>query len=63
MTNHPVSMSIILLFYTRVVGLITGLMGGSYWFSYILVLVFLGGVLVLFLYMTSLAANEKFEFT
>lgn len=52
-----------LLFYTRVVGLITGLMGGSYWFSYILVLVFLGGVLVLFLYMTSLASNEKFEFT
>lgn len=33
----------------------------SFWFSYILFLVFLGGVLVLFIYITSLASNEIFS--
>lgn len=32
-----------------------------FWFSYILFLVFLGGLLVLFIYVTSLASNEIFS--
>lgn len=32
----------------------------SFWFSYILFLIFLGGVLVLFIYVTSIASNEIF---
>jgi len=35
----------------------------SFWFSYILFLVFLGGILVLFIYVTSLASNEIFNFS
>lgn len=31
------------------------------WFSFILFLIFLGGLIVLFVYITSLASNEKFE--
>lgn len=34
-----------------------------FWFSYILFLVFLGGILVLFIYVTSLASNEIFRFS
>lgn len=34
-----------------------------FWFSYILFLVFLGGILVLFIYVTSLASNEIFSFS
>nr|AJK90711.1 NADH dehydrogenase subunit 6 [Papilio helenus] len=33
----------------------------SYWFSYILFLVFLGGLLVLFIYVSSVASNEMFN--
>ena len=31
------------------------------WFIYLLVLIFLGGVIVLIIYITSIAANEKFN--
>jgi NADH-ubiquinone oxidoreductase chain 6 len=31
------------------------------WISYILFLIFLGGLMVLFIYITRLASNEKFE--
>lgn len=34
-----------------------------FWFSYILFLIFLGGLLVLFIYVTSLASNEMFNFS
>nr|YP_626386.1 NADH dehydrogenase subunit 6 [Trichonephila clavata]AAS15716.1 NADH dehydrogenase subunit 6 [Trichonephila clavata] len=34
---------------------------GSYWFSYMLVLVMLSGVLVVFTYMMSIFPNESFE--
>jgi len=36
--------------------------GTTRWFMYMLVLVFLGGVIVLIAYTTTLAANEKFFF-
>lgn len=39
----------------------TGLITKTFWFSYILFLIFLGGILVLFIYVTSLASNEIFN--
>nr|YP_009116468.2 NADH dehydrogenase subunit 6 [Trypaea australiensis]ALO20102.1 NADH dehydrogenase subunit 6 [Trypaea australiensis] len=60
--NHPLSMGLILLFQTCLVCLSAGLLSTSYWFSYILFLVFLGGLLVLFIYVASLASNEFFSF-
>nr|YP_010267394.1 NADH dehydrogenase subunit 6 [Neoperla bimaculata]UIF93994.1 NADH dehydrogenase subunit 6 [Neoperla bimaculata] len=59
--NHPLAMGLILLTQTLVVCFITGLLSQSFWFSYILFLVFLGGLLVLFIYVTSLASNEMFS--
>nr|AMH85575.1 NADH dehydrogenase subunit 6 [Archisepsis discolor] len=59
--NHPLAMGLMLLIQTLLVCLMTGLMAKSFWFSYILFLIFLGGMLVLFIYVTSLASNEMFS--
>nr|WKU84219.1 NADH dehydrogenase subunit 6 [Senaspis dibapha] len=59
--NHPLTMGLMLLTQTILVCCITGLMAKSFWFSYILFLIFIGGMLVLFIYMTSLASNEMFS--
>nr|AIW06193.1 NADH dehydrogenase subunit 6 [Ameletus sp. 1 MT-2014] len=58
---HPLAMGLLLLFQTVLIALMTGLMAPTFWFSYILFLVFLGGMLVLFIYVTSLASNEMFS--
>nr|QOV03289.1 NADH dehydrogenase subunit 6 [Suillia bicolor] len=59
--SHPLAMGLMLLIQTTLICLITGLMTKSFWFSYILFLIFLGGMLVLFIYVTSLASNEMFS--
>nr|AWN56419.1 NADH dehydrogenase subunit 6 [Strongygaster brasiliensis] len=61
--KHPLSMGLTLLIQTMLISTMTGLTSKSFWFSYILFLVFLGGMLVLFLYVTSLASNEMFSFS
>nr|QQW48060.1 NADH dehydrogenase subunit 6 [Lipoptena sp.] len=62
-TMHPLAMGLILLMQTTLISMITGLMTYSFWFSYILFIVFLGGMMVLFIYITSLASNEMFSFS
>nr|QLY90003.1 NADH dehydrogenase subunit 6 [Spelobia clunipes] len=57
---HPLAMGLMLLIQTLLICLMTGLIAKSFWFSYILFLIFLGGMLVLFIYVTSLASNEMF---
>nr|YP_003162730.1 NADH dehydrogenase subunit 6 [Neopanorpa pulchra]ACH87055.1 NADH dehydrogenase subunit 6 [Neopanorpa pulchra]AFU51398.1 NADH dehydrogenase subunit 6 [Neopanorpa pulchra] len=59
--KHPLAMGLILLIQTLIICLTMGLITKTFWFSYILFLVFLGGMLVLFIYMTSLASNEMFS--
>nr|YP_009024051.1 NADH dehydrogenase subunit 6 [Pacris xizangensis]ADZ56258.1 NADH dehydrogenase subunit 6 [Pacris xizangensis] len=59
--NHPMSMMMFIIIQTFVIGLITGMMMESFWLSYILFLMFLGGMLVLFIYITSIASNELFK--
>nr|ANJ70334.1 NADH dehydrogenase subunit 6 [Atrecus affinis] len=61
--NHPLSMGLILLIQVLNVALITGLLSMNFWFSYILFLIMVGGMLVLFIYMTSIASNEKFNYS
>nr|ADO60620.1 NADH dehydrogenase subunit 6 [Omonadus floralis] len=58
--THPLSMGIILLLQTIIISMITGKMCLNFWFSYILFLILIGGMLILFIYMTSIASNEKF---
>nr|QNV12226.1 NADH dehydrogenase subunit 6 [Carabus nemoralis] len=61
--NHPLSMGLTLLIQTILISLMSGIFTYTYWFSYILFLVMIGGMLVLFIYMTSLASNEMFNFS
>nr|QVM79267.1 NADH dehydrogenase subunit 6 [Vesperus sanzi] len=61
--THPLSLGLILLIQTILISLLTGMMNYNYWFSYILFLIFVGGILILFIYMTSIASNEKFKFS
>nr|ASY98610.1 NADH dehydrogenase subunit 6 [Haania vitalisi] len=58
--NHPLTMGMILFLQTILLSLISGSMSPSFWFSYILIMIYVGGMLVLFMYITSLASNEKF---
>nr|YP_009261607.1 NADH dehydrogenase subunit 6 [Evergestis junctalis]AKJ25907.1 NADH dehydrogenase subunit 6 [Evergestis junctalis] len=59
--NHPLAMGLMILTQTLFVCLISGMMINTYWFSYILFLTFLGGLLVLFIYVSSIASNEIFK--
>nr|YP_009539783.1 NADH dehydrogenase subunit 6 [Barca bicolor]AYP72721.1 NADH dehydrogenase subunit 6 [Barca bicolor] len=59
--NHPLSMGFMILIQTLLICLISGMIINTYWFSYILFLIFLGGLLVLFIYVSSIASNELFS--
>nr|YP_009538153.1 NADH dehydrogenase subunit 6 [Athyma libnites]AYN60935.1 NADH dehydrogenase subunit 6 [Athyma libnites] len=59
--NHPLAMGLLILTQTLLTCLISGLLINTYWFSYILFLIFLGGLLVLFIYVSSVASNELFK--
>nr|YP_010274836.1 NADH dehydrogenase subunit 6 [Celaenorrhinus aspersus]UJV31526.1 NADH dehydrogenase subunit 6 [Celaenorrhinus aspersus] len=61
--KHPLSMGLMILIQTFMTCLISGLTSYTYWFSYILFLTFLGGLLVLFIYVASIASNEMFIFS
>nr|YP_009473437.1 NADH dehydrogenase subunit 6 [Choristoneura occidentalis biennis]AVI57908.1 NADH dehydrogenase subunit 6 [Choristoneura occidentalis biennis] len=59
--NHPLSMGLMILIQTIFICLLSGMLINTYWFSYILFLTFLGGLLVLFIYVSSIASNEMFK--
>nr|YP_008081537.1 NADH dehydrogenase subunit 6 [Erynnis montanus]AGJ72736.1 NADH dehydrogenase subunit 6 [Erynnis montanus] len=59
--KHPLSLGLLILTQTLMSCLISGMIINTYWFSYILFLTFLGGLLVLFIYVSSIASNELFE--
>nr|AML26413.1 NADH dehydrogenase subunit 6 [Staphylinidae sp. BMNH 1274637] len=61
--NHPMSMGMMLLIQTIMVSLITGIFNMNFWFSYLLFLIMIGGMLILFMYMTSIASNETFNYS
>nr|APX40431.1 NADH dehydrogenase subunit 6 [Cassida viridis] len=58
---HPISMMMIILLQTIFVCCLCGTMTNLWWFSYMLFMVMAGGLLVLFMYMTNVASNEKFK--
>nr|ASL05703.1 NADH dehydrogenase subunit 6 [Xylotrechus magnicollis] len=61
--NHPLTFGLILLIQTTLVAMMSGTMNLNFWYSYILFLVMVGGMLILFMYMTSVASNETFKFS
>jgi len=56
-------MGVNLLICTILIRLVTGTIASTFWLSYTLLLILLGGLLVIFIYVALLARNEKFSFT
>ena len=59
--SHPIFFRIMLILSSIIIGVICIKINLS-WFFYLLVLVFLGGVIILIIYINTLAINEKFFF-
>nr|ATI10805.1 NADH dehydrogenase subunit 6 [Calvisia medogensis] len=59
--KHPLSMGSMIILQTTIISMMTGMMYKSFWFSYILFLMYIGGMMVLFIYMTSLIPNLMFN--
>nr|YP_011010690.1 NADH dehydrogenase subunit 6 [Halobates matsumurai]WPW47370.1 NADH dehydrogenase subunit 6 [Halobates matsumurai] len=61
--KHPLSMGFNLILITFLSSMVMSIWMKYTWYSYILVLVMLGGMLVLFMYMASIASNEIMKFS
>nr|QZM06663.1 NADH dehydrogenase subunit 6 [Nysius sp.] len=61
--KHPLSMVLIIILQTLIISVMTGMILSSFWFSYIIMMIMMSGMLVLFIYMASIASNEKFKFS
>nr|YP_010625181.1 NADH dehydrogenase subunit 6 [Atyopsis moluccensis]WBG72621.1 NADH dehydrogenase subunit 6 [Atyopsis moluccensis] len=59
--THPLALGLALLAQTITICGTTSMLAKTTWFSYILFLIFLGAMLVLFIYVASLAPNESFS--
>nr|ATC73069.1 NADH dehydrogenase subunit 6 [Psammotettix sp. EMHAU-2015-Zz060503] len=57
----PLSMGVLLLIFTTMSSMLLSYMYKSSWMSMIMFLMFVGGLLILFMYMSSIASNEKFS--
>nr|AML26186.1 NADH dehydrogenase subunit 6 [Scolytinae sp. BMNH 1274291] len=62
MFENPLSKGYMLLLLTIFTSLSASTLFMNSWFGYILFLIMVGGMLVAFIYMTSIASNEKFKF-
>lgn len=60
LAKHPLSIGCALLLETILASLICRLNIKTYLISYILFLIFIGGILILFIYISRIASNEKF---
>nr|ARH54660.1 NADH dehydrogenase subunit 6 [Scirtes orbicularis] len=58
--SNPISLGFVLILQTILISMISSMYSYSFWMSYILFLIMVGGMLILFTYVTSIASNEKF---
>nr|YP_009121655.1 NADH dehydrogenase subunit 6 [Balanus balanus]AJG02907.1 NADH dehydrogenase subunit 6 [Balanus balanus] len=58
---HPLAMIFVLILQTMMISISMYSITQFPWFSYTLILVFLGGMLILFTYMSNIASNEMFK--
>nr|YP_011014807.1 NADH dehydrogenase subunit 6 [Eusudasina nantouensis]WQB38488.1 NADH dehydrogenase subunit 6 [Eusudasina nantouensis] len=59
--NHPISLGSMLMVQTMLISMKMFKNSNSSWFSYILFITIIGGMMVMFMYMASIASNEKFN--
>nr|AYE40482.1 NADH dehydrogenase subunit 6 [Daphnia magna] len=58
--THPLGMGLVILMLSILLAVSLGLIMTNFWVSYVLILVLLGGLLVIFIYVSLLAPNELF---
>nr|AXS66018.1 NADH dehydrogenase subunit 6 [Coleoptera sp. 22 KM-2017] len=61
-STHPMNMGFLLIMIIFTFSFMTGFLMKTFWFLYILIIAFIGGMLILFIYINSLFPNEKFIF-
>lgn len=61
LSAHPIILIAVIRRQALIVCLLIFLLSPTSWFSFILFLVFMGGLIVLFIYISRLASNEKFN--
>nr|YP_003875518.1 NADH dehydrogenase subunit 6 [Ellipes minuta]ADD97006.1 NADH dehydrogenase subunit 6 [Ellipes minuta] len=59
--SHPLAVTSALLMQTVLTTILAGMMMFNFWYSYITFLIFVGGLLILFMYITSISSNESFK--
>nr|YP_010953283.1 NADH dehydrogenase subunit 6 [Olinga feredayi]WMQ76538.1 NADH dehydrogenase subunit 6 [Olinga feredayi] len=59
--NQPMMMTIMLIILALMISLMIGLMNSSFWFSYVMFLIFVGGLFILFIYVSSMASNKFYQ--
>nr|WRY72471.1 NADH dehydrogenase subunit 6 [Zorka maculata] len=60
--NNPMSLGMLLLLQTMSIILLLNEILLSSWFSMVTFMMMIGGLLIMFMYMSSIASNEKFKF-
>nr|QNE86032.1 NADH dehydrogenase subunit 6 [Beraea pullata] len=60
--NQPLIITIFMVFMNLILTMLMGIMNSSLWFSYIMFLIFISGLLILFIYISSLASNKTYQF-
>nr|YP_010990562.1 NADH dehydrogenase subunit 6 [Aplos simplex]WOW98876.1 NADH dehydrogenase subunit 6 [Aplos simplex] len=61
MMKHPMSMGTILILQTIMMSIYMSKKSMNSWFSYILFITIIGGMMIMFMYMSSIASNEMFK--
>nr|YP_010381641.1 NADH dehydrogenase subunit 6 [Symplana brevistrata]UDL72016.1 NADH dehydrogenase subunit 6 [Symplana brevistrata] len=59
--KHPMSLGFLLIMQTSLVSMNLFINLESSWYSYILFITIIGGMMVMFMYMASISSNEKFK--
>nr|AYW52243.1 NADH dehydrogenase subunit 6 [Ptilodactylidae sp. 2 ACP-2013] len=59
--KHPLSMGLMIIIQSVSIAFITGSFYFNFWFSYLMFIVMVGGMMILFIYMTTIASNETFK--
>nr|QLY89938.1 NADH dehydrogenase subunit 6 [Brachycentrus maculatus] len=60
--SHPLMITIMMIIQTSLMTLIIGMMSQTFWMSYIMFLTFIGGLLILFIYISSMTSNKILNF-
>nr|YP_010990627.1 NADH dehydrogenase subunit 6 [Diostrombus politus]WOW99045.1 NADH dehydrogenase subunit 6 [Diostrombus politus] len=61
MLSHPISLGFTMIMQTMLLCLNMSIYSETSWYSYILFITIIGGMMIMFMYMASIASNEKFK--